>query len=119
MVTMNIIMIMSDSFRQDHLGCYGNDWINTPNLDKLAGESVLFENAYSNGCTTRFSIPSLFTSNPITSTGIWSWENVLPESLFLYYAGEKPRRKSYDLLKEYRKVLNDEAATLPGEHLSY
>jgi len=36
---MNLIVIMLDSLRQDHLGCYGNSWIKTPHIDKLAGES--------------------------------------------------------------------------------
>lgn len=43
---MNIILIYSDTFRIDHLGCYGNNWISTPNLDKLAKESVIFDKAY-------------------------------------------------------------------------
>ena len=38
---MNVIVIMLDSLRADHLGCYGNKWIRTPNIDKLARESVL------------------------------------------------------------------------------
>jgi len=37
---------MADSFQFNYLGCYGNDWIKTPNLDRLAREGVLFENAY-------------------------------------------------------------------------
>jgi len=43
---MKVIYVMADSFRRDHLGAYGNDWIHTPNLDSLAKESALFENAY-------------------------------------------------------------------------
>lgn len=43
---MNIILVVSDTLRRDHLGCYGNEWIHTPNLDKFATESFLFENAY-------------------------------------------------------------------------
>ncbi len=42
----NVIMIVSDTFRRDHLRCYGNDWIHTPNLDKLAAESYVFDNAW-------------------------------------------------------------------------
>lgn len=38
---MNVIVIMLDSLRADHLGCYGNEWIRTPNIDRLARESVL------------------------------------------------------------------------------
>ncbi|MCM8809402.1 MAG: sulfatase-like hydrolase/transferase [Candidatus Omnitrophica bacterium] len=43
---MNIILIISDTLRRDFLGCYGNNWISTPNIDKFAKNSILFENAY-------------------------------------------------------------------------
>ena len=43
---MNAVLIIIDTLRQDHVGCYGNDWIKTPNLDALAKESVLFICAY-------------------------------------------------------------------------
>ncbi|MBI2866996.1 MAG: sulfatase-like hydrolase/transferase, partial [Chloroflexi bacterium] len=43
---MNVIFLMNDTFRRDHLGCYGNTWIHTPNLDRLAKESVVFDRAY-------------------------------------------------------------------------
>jgi len=43
---MNIILVVSDTFRRDHLGCYGNDWIHTPNIDNFAKESVVFDRAY-------------------------------------------------------------------------
>ncbi len=33
---MNFIIIVSDTLRRDHLGCYGNSWIHTPNLDRFA-----------------------------------------------------------------------------------
>jgi arylsulfatase A-like enzyme len=43
---MNFVVIVSDTFRRDHLGCYGNSWIHTPNLDRLASESIVFDRAY-------------------------------------------------------------------------
>ena len=43
---MNLIMIVSDTFRYDHLGANGNNWIKTPELDKLASESVVFDSFY-------------------------------------------------------------------------
>ena len=43
---MNVIFIMNDSFRRDHLGCYGNRWIRTPNLDRFAQHAATFEQAY-------------------------------------------------------------------------
>jgi len=58
---MNIIVIMLDSLRRDHLGCYGNDWIETPNIDRLATESIVFENAYPEGLPTIPVRTELFT----------------------------------------------------------
>ena len=43
---MNVILIISDTFRRDHLGAYGNDWIHTPYLDRMASEAVVFDRAY-------------------------------------------------------------------------
>jgi len=42
----NLLFIFTDEQRSDTLGCYGNDMVRTPNLDALAKESVVFENAY-------------------------------------------------------------------------
>ncbi|MCD6095399.1 MAG: hypothetical protein J7J99_02390, partial [Thermoprotei archaeon] len=36
---------MLDSLRADHLGCYGNSWIKTPNIDSFAKEATVFERA--------------------------------------------------------------------------
>ncbi len=49
---VNLVIIVSDTFRWDYLGAYGNDWIKTPNLDKLAAESVVFMDAYAEGLPT-------------------------------------------------------------------
>jgi len=42
----NIILIVTDQHRKDSLGCYGNTICKTPNLDSLAADGVLFNNAY-------------------------------------------------------------------------
>ncbi len=42
----NIIFFFSDQQRWDTLGCYGQKLPITPNLDKMAKEGVLFENAF-------------------------------------------------------------------------
>ncbi len=39
----NILLICTDQQRYDALGCYGNPRIQTPAIDGLAGEGVLFE----------------------------------------------------------------------------
>ncbi len=42
----NILWICTDQQRFDTLGCYGNPWVTTPNIDRLAASGVLFEHAY-------------------------------------------------------------------------
>ena len=41
-----VVLMMTDTQRWDMLGCYGNPDMKTPNLDRLAGEGVRFERAY-------------------------------------------------------------------------
>ncbi len=45
---MNVLFIITDQQRADMLHCYGNDVIKTPNIDKLASESIRFSNAFCN-----------------------------------------------------------------------
>ncbi len=42
----NILWITTDRQRFDTLGCYGNEFVTTPNLDALAAGGVCFERAY-------------------------------------------------------------------------
>ncbi len=42
----NLVFIMSDQQRYDTMRCYGNDWIEVPNLNALAAQSFVFRNAY-------------------------------------------------------------------------
>ena len=43
---MNIVLVIFDTLRKDHLGAYGNDWIRTPHLDAFAEQSLRFTRAY-------------------------------------------------------------------------
>jgi arylsulfatase A-like enzyme len=49
---LNLILIVSDSLRADYLGCYGNRWIRTPNLDLLSKRSVQFTECYAESLPT-------------------------------------------------------------------
>ena len=42
----NLVVIVSDTLRTAHLGCYGNPRIRTPNIDAFAGRAVRFTRAY-------------------------------------------------------------------------
>ena len=48
---MNIIVIVTDSLRVDHIGCYGSS-VKTPNIDQLAADSAVFEQAYAENLPT-------------------------------------------------------------------
>ena len=48
----NMIIIIADTWRADHLGCYGSTRVKTPYLDKFAKESVLFTNVNAEGLPT-------------------------------------------------------------------
>lgn len=55
----NIIFLLTDDHRFDALGYTGNSYINTPNIDRLALQGIIFENAYvttSISCASRASI---------------------------------------------------------------
>jgi arylsulfatase A-like enzyme len=58
----NILLIVADSLRADHLGCYGYKRPTSPYIDKFAAEAVVFEKAMSNSSWTKPSIGSVFTS---------------------------------------------------------
>ncbi|MCP4572165.1 MAG: sulfatase [bacterium] len=61
----NIIVLVVDSLRADHLASYGYDRDTSPYLDALAARGVLFERAYTQASQTRLSVASLVTGlNP-------------------------------------------------------
>lgn len=64
---MNVVLIVVDSLRRDHVGAYGNDRIKTPSLDAFAKESLRFTRAYPESMPTilaRRSIHTGFRSFP-------------------------------------------------------
>jgi len=58
---MNVIWIVSDTFRKDNLGCYGNEKIFTPSLDAFAKKSICMERHYAAGFPTMPTRADYFT----------------------------------------------------------
>lgn len=77
---LNILFLMSDQQRGDALGAAGATYLQTPNLDKLAREGVIFTRAYS-------SVPSCTPARACLLTGMSPWQNGL--------LGYKPIANSY------------------------
>ena len=57
----NVLLIILDAVRADHISCYGYERLTTPNLDRFSREGVIFKNAYSTAPWTTPSIGSIFT----------------------------------------------------------
>ncbi|TXT60755.1 MAG: putative Arylsulfatase [Promethearchaeota archaeon] len=60
----NVLFIITDAQRADHLGCYGNSQIKTPNIDNLAGKGVRFSNYF---CANPICMPNRAT----LATGVY------------------------------------------------
>ncbi len=82
----NIVVIVSDDHRYDALHCMGNSIIQTPNLDALAGQGMLFRN---NFCTTAIcctSRASILTGMYARRHGITEFnQDLSPDMLALSY----------------------------------
>lgn len=46
-VPPNIVLIVADDLGYGELGCYGQEWIKTPNIDRIASEGIRFTQFYS------------------------------------------------------------------------
>jgi arylsulfatase A-like enzyme len=49
---MNVIVVVCNSLHLGFLGPYGNSWVETPALDRLASEGVVFDHHYAENLTT-------------------------------------------------------------------
>jgi arylsulfatase A-like enzyme/Tfp pilus assembly protein PilF len=58
---LNLLVFTLDTTRADHLGCYGYKQVDTPNIDQLAKNGVLFKTAISQSPLTLPSHSSIFT----------------------------------------------------------
>src|SRR5229473_2122654 len=64
----NVILITIDTVRADHLGCYGATNVQTPTLDGLAHDGIVFERAISQ-------VPLTWPSHAAILTGTYPFQN--------------------------------------------
>lgn len=57
----NVLIFCVDEMRADYMGCAGNKIIQTPNLDTLASQGVLFKRSYCNNPICMPARASMFT----------------------------------------------------------
>jgi len=84
----NIILIMADDLGYGDLGCYGQELIRTPNIDRLAVEGLRFTQAYAGG-------PVCAASRAVLMTGL--------------HNGHAPAR---DNVPHYKTYLKDHDVTV-------
>jgi len=70
----NVLFLLVDALRPDHLGCYGYKRETSPGIDHLARQAILFENAHAQSPWTKPSIPTLFTSLYPAQHGVYEGE---------------------------------------------
>lgn len=69
---LNVITIVADNLRYDHIGAHGNAWIQTPNIDAFAAQSQVFEKMYAGGFPTVINRAELFTGRYMFHRMGWS-----------------------------------------------
>lgn len=69
----NLLIIMCDQLRKDYLGCYGNSFVRTPNIDSIASKSMKFNQCFVNNpicMPNRMSIFSAFGNSKIQTPNL-------------------------------------------------
>jgi arylsulfatase A-like enzyme len=65
---LNLILLVSDTFRADNLAAYGSQWVEAPNLNRFAEQAIIFEDAYPEGMPTIPIRRTLYTGRRIVPT---------------------------------------------------
>jgi arylsulfatase A-like enzyme len=129
---MNVIVILADSLRADHLGCYGNPWIKTPCLDALAREAVRFDRYYTEGLPTlptrqtlltgRFTLPfrgwqSPEPRDPWLPEHLWSrgYTSALVTDVYHMHAPGRTFGRGFDTVEFIRGQEYDDWQVAPDE----
>lgn len=80
----DVVLIVIDTLRKDHLGCYGYERATSPNIDALADRSIVYDNAFSQAPWTLPSVAALLTSRYPSELGIQGFGKRIPdEEVFL------------------------------------
>jgi arylsulfatase A-like enzyme len=77
---LNLLFILIDTLRADHLGSYGYERATSPALDRLASSGVRFARHLAQSSWTKASMASLWTALYPPRTGITRYDHVLPEA---------------------------------------
>ena len=74
----NVLFIVIDTLRADHLPSYGYAEGSTPNLDTFVDDAIRFDQAFTNSSWTRPSFASILTGRLPSSHGVMAKSDALP-----------------------------------------
>lgn len=107
----NVIYIMCDDMGYGDLGCYGQPYINTPNIDSLARHGMLFTQAYAGSPVSAPSRASLMTGQHSGHSAVRGNKEYWPNSPKVIYGqnedfsivGQHPYDTAHIVLPELMK----------------
>jgi len=76
----NILILVVDALRADHLGRYGYTRDTSPEIDQFSEDALVYESCYSTSPWTKTSVGSLLTSLYPSQHGAFFFHNRLPDS---------------------------------------
>ena len=75
----NVLLIMVDTLRADHLSCYGSTSVRTPHIDALAADGIRWADTFSQASWTRPSVATILTGLYPSSHGAVHKADRLPD----------------------------------------
>lgn len=91
MKSKNVVVILADQFRKDCIGAYGNPYVSTPNMDRLAAMSVVCSRSY--------------VTNPICSPNRNTiFSGIYPSNHGVYTNGVMEKDKGRTIMYELKKA---------------
>ena len=103
----NIVLIVADDLGWSSPGCYGSDFYETPNIDRLADQGTRFTAAFANMCNCAPSRASLMSGQYTSRHRVFSVSNY--QDKWLERNGN---------LKRFKLLQPKNAKTLPHETLT-
>lgn len=117
----NIVFFLVDDLGQRDVGCYGSQFYETPAIDQLAKEGILFDNAYSTCHVCSPSRASILTGKYPARTNLTEWLGGRPEREYekLHHAEKLPSLPDQEItLAETLKQHGYATANYGKAHLS-
>ena len=92
---MNVLILLVDDLRWNSIGCFGNEIIYTPNIDRLAKNGIKFENTFTTTPISSVSRASIFTGQHMSRHGIDGFSKIIDTQNFIHTYPSVLRNNGY------------------------